>query len=59
MSTLGRDRFRVLLFIDYTFAAVCQFLFPTIFPALPNSVREEKFGNMFVVKDFRGRVETQ
>ena len=58
-STLGLVCIIVPFFVDHTFASDCPFLFPTIFLALPNSVREEKFGNTFVVPDFREHVETQ
>ena len=58
-STLGPVGVPVPFFVDHTLAIDCQFLFPTIFLALPNSVREEKFGNTFVVPDFREHVETQ
>ena len=58
-STLGLVGVPVPFFVDHTFAIDCLFLFPTIFLALPNSVREEKFGNRFVVRDVREYVETQ
>ena len=47
------------IFNVHTFETDCAFLFPTIFPALVNSVREEKFGNRFVVKAFHENAEAQ
>ena len=58
-STLDLVGVPVPFFVDHTFAADCQFLFPTIFPALPNSVREEKFGNRFVMRQNQEHADTQ
>ena len=58
-STRGLVGVLVPFFVEHTFAIDCPFLFPTIFLALPNSMREEKFGNRFVVTDFWEHVETQ
>ena len=53
VSSLGLVSFHVQCFFstDHTFEIDCPFLIPTIFPALPNSVREEQFGIRFFVID--------
>ena len=58
-SMLGLVGVPVPFFVGHTFAVGCPLLFPTIFLALPNSVREEQFGNRFVVPDIREQVATQ
>ena len=44
-----------VLSIDHTSEFDCRFLLPTIFLALPNSLREETFGNIFVGTDVHER----
>ena len=52
MTYASRQRLGVQIHVYNVSFSYCPFLFPTIFPTLPNSVRGEQFGNRFLIADY-------